>query len=503
MMHDMSTSRNDFNVLFDAVCQVNERLRVVRTLQKQRAAKLHNFEKNWMDSVIDTGNAAIAVIARVGEPLLEPIDSRGQRLHGTSLPLLLRLKGLIIDSSQTTRHFAQLSIVAESLDIAMDVLATCEVRNPTAATSESSSYELCEFINHRRLANTDRQLPMINEPPGPVATITLSDISGRNHRYTNPPSISQSSNTTNASTTAAGRFSQRDSIEVMNHVQTCRAASHARRTGWALERGTCSEPAMSVMGQQLKYDLPLVIEEAGIWRQLTESAFNVATQDTTYRDRCTLDRIYRSRLCTCKGHDRFESPAGSSTCEQKEGSSREPIDVQEKYINAVTTGFDDVPKCRLTVAGLQTPTFTQQAGLGQHVQKEWPRRRSLPTMMCLSSSPQFPSSALPSGDCCRHSYGAAIYNSDIYCQEDATIAASFSSSSRYSDKEVVSSRAPTLITTPSNTSAQSISLRNESSISLVTNASEIGSKATANELAPSHRVTRGRALLEYRAESQP
>lgn len=501
-MHDMSTSRDDFNVLFDAVCEVNERLRVVRTLRKQRAAKLHNFEKNWMDSVIDSANAAIDVIARVGDPLLEPIDSRRQRLHGASLPLLLRLKGLISDLSQTTRHFAQLSIVTESLDIAMDVLSTCEARNLTAATSKSSSDELCEFINHRRLANTDRQLPTINEPPGTVATITLSDISGRNKPYINPPSISQSSNTTNTSTTVAGRFSQRGSIEVMNHVQTCRATSHARRTGWTLERETCSEPAMSVMGQQLKYDLPLVIEEAGIWRQLTESAFNVATQDTTYRDRRPADRIYRSRLCTCKGHDRFESPAGSSTCEQKEGSSREPIDVQGKYINGVATGFDHMPKCRLTIAGLQNPAFTQQAGSGRHVQKEWPRRRSLPTMMCVSSSPQFPSSALPSGECCRHSYGAAIYNSDKYRPEDATIVAPFSSTG-YSDKEVVSSRAPTLISTPSNNSAQSISLRNESSISLVTSASEIGSKATANELAPSNRVTRGRALLEYRAESLP
>jgi hypothetical protein len=456
-----------------------------------------------MDSVIGTASAAISVIARVGEPLLEPIDSRRQRLHETSLPLLLRLKGLIRESSQTTRHVAQLSIVVESLDNAMDVLSTCEARNPIASTSEPSSYELCEFINHRRLANTVRQPHTINEPPDRVATTTLSDLSGRNQPCTNPPSIFRPSDTTNASTTVVGRLSQENSIEVMNHIQTCRANSRARRTGRVLERGTCSEPAMSVTGQQVRYDLPLTIEEAGIWRRLTESAFNVATQSHTYRDQNTPDQIYRSRLCTCKGHNRFETLAGSDTYEQKEGSSREPIDVRGNYVAAVATGSDHVPEYRLTIAGLQDPESTQQAGLRHHVQKEWPRRRSLPTTMSLSSSPQFPGAALPLSDCCRHSHGTATYYPDGYRPEDLTTAASFSSSAGYSDKEVVSSPALALIPTPSNTSAQAISLRNESSTSLVTNASEVGSKATAIELAPSHRVTRGRALLEYRAEFQP
>ena len=469
------------NVLLDVARQANEQVCVVRRLRKQHSADLSVSEKEWIDNAVQNTIESITGTAKLAEPVPESAHVRSRWFPDSSI--LQRLRWLMQDSPQVTADSAQLLLAIQSLNNAMSILSSCEGRKPPVL--ESSSHELSQFINRRRLAVKNHVVPTAGEPPGCIDKGKLRDMSLNTQPVIESMPTDVPFEHTCTMETASEQLDKRKSMEVVNGAETS-AVDYLQRIGRVLDHDTYLEETVE-WGSE--YKLPLMVETAEIWRRKTETAISVATNQYPHQEQPIWGEEANQDCNNIEGPEGYSTSPGAVSDSRLAVSAEIIATTPRQQLDRIYASSSGPTFRRMehTTAIPPSPVPHQLTALNVFP-SEIPRRKPLATRTSFSSSQLTGGSASSANE----------WRSDgtEYTRLRHTLRAQ--SPFQDADKEVVSPE------------EDESTLRRRLGAAVSKLSSERPSVLAGNDStasiaiipAPTYGMTRGRAWLERRAESQ-
>ena len=150
--------------LLNSTKHIQNTMRTVRVLRRQKSLHLERTEKEWIDDVLINTEKTLGNVAQ----LIEPARVEMQTKHG-SIGLLNRGIFVFRDSPKVATNLSRLGLASQSLNTAMNILCSREGLVPVCPTEVKSpiihlgagenacvamkpppAYEESEFLNRRR-----------------------------------------------------------------------------------------------------------------------------------------------------------------------------------------------------------------------------------------------------------------------------------------------------------------------------------------------------------------
>src|SRR5271163_997177 len=150
--------------LLDTTKHIDDSIRNVRIVRRQKSALLTATEKEWIDREISNSEKAVSDVAR----LIEPARLDMQTSKSTKdIRFKHRVMFVLKDSPNVAVQLTKLSIATQGLNAAMGVLCNRGIlgklnggtvkridrRSSSPSKKAPPSYELSEFMNRRRTAS--------------------------------------------------------------------------------------------------------------------------------------------------------------------------------------------------------------------------------------------------------------------------------------------------------------------------------------------------------------